>query len=479
MAMSNTNATFCEASATAATGSMATQALQPPSTFELLVNVTDSIESKNGNDKIAVNKEINNDIDDNMEAYYCAIKEILNRGIMRIDAFMDSAEPTCLDLRSGNDNQLDDDHDCEPENSISLLRDELDAVDCCFAYYVHNITIPNRKTDDTMGTMKLKTNHFISHHGGATTTNVIGSYFKDCDKVNFQPLPDPLRALRTIDILIEQDKSNKRYEASCASLHVSVQPESVWLDYYSDPQNMMSKDSSSYANNCPGYYDGAHSMHRGLPPMEADFMPVDQPPPSLVKTPSPHKLQPLLPKIQPTPIKLPPTDIHVPQAGTNDNLSQRPNLLESQSNDDREQNVVPTRGKTPHTENIESYVVDRGGRLEVTASDAVKHVLAGFSGDAKAAVQKAFDESVHPCDATTDLADKDSSLRIIRWIDILIKRDKIFFGTTTVLYFYSTVQALLCTVPVHLLVLHAHFTFSLLFSFSTPYLYLPLAHRVQ
>jgi hypothetical protein len=36
-------------------------------------------------------------IDANKEAYYCAIEEILNRGIMIIDAFMDSVEPTCLD----------------------------------------------------------------------------------------------------------------------------------------------------------------------------------------------------------------------------------------------------------------------------------------------------------------------------------------------------------------------------------------------
>jgi hypothetical protein len=79
--------------------------------------------------------------------------------------------------------------------------------------------------------------------------------------------------------------------------------------------------------------------------------------------------------------------------------------------------------------------------------------------------------------ATTDFADKDSSLRIIRWIDILIERDKIFCAQLR--YFSCTVQAILCTVPVHLLVLHTHFTLSPLFSFSTFYVYLRLAHRVQ
>jgi hypothetical protein len=54
--------------------------------------------------------------------------------------------------------------------------------------------------------------------------------------------------------------------------------------------------------------------------------------------------------------------------------------------------------------------------------------------------------------ATPDFADKDS-LRIIRWIDILIERDKILF-------------LLRCTVPVHLLVLHVHFVLSFLFLHS-------------
>jgi hypothetical protein len=82
--------------------------------------------------------------------------------------------------------------------------------------------------------------------------------------------------------------------------------------------------------------------------------------------------------------------------------------------------------------------------------------------------------------ATNDFADKDDSLRIICWIDILIERDKIYLGLlTTVLLLYGTGTTVLCTVPVHLLVLHAHFTLSPLFSFSTFYVYLRLAHRVQ
>jgi hypothetical protein len=79
--------------------------------------------------------------------------------------------------------------------------------------------------------------------------------------------------------------------------------------------------------------------------------------------------------------------------------------------------------------------------------------------------------------ATTDFADKDYSLRIIRWIDILIERDKIFCAV--LLYFSCTVQALPCTVPVHLLVRYCTGTLHFPFSFSTPYLYLQLAHRVQ
>jgi hypothetical protein len=75
----------------------------------------------------------------------------------------------------------------------------------------------------------------------------------------------------------------------------------------------------------------------------------------------------------------------------------------------------------------------------------------------------------HPCDATTDFADKDS-LRIVRWIDILIERDKLLR------YFYCTVQALLC-VRYQYIYWYCTRTLHFLFSFSTPYLYLPLAHR--
>jgi hypothetical protein len=68
-------------------------------------------------------------------------------------------------------------------------------------------------------------------------------------------------------------------------------------------------------------------------------------------------------------------------------------------------------------------------------------------------------QPLHPCDATTDFADKDS-LRIIRWIDILIERDKIRYKYRYIYWYCAR-------------------TLRFLFSFSTPYLYLPLAHRVQ
>jgi hypothetical protein len=333
----------------------------------------------------------------------------------------------------------------------------------------------------------LKIEPATAHHGGATTTNVIGSYFEDRDKVNFQPLPDPLRALRTIDILIERDKSNKRYEASCASLHVSVQPESVWLDYYSDPQNMMSKDSSCYANNCPGYYDGAHYMH-----LKEE---------ALSRTPN----MPSIPKQWP---QQSPRAAQILQCGP-----EREVLFLSEALGIKQNcgpgGVVQVIDVSP---DVPGSPIARQGNIEVgdkkkpmsfmadtTTANATKHISILETSEAplditigtttnatkhisiletsEAPLDITIGGSVDNDKTTTDFADKDS-LRIIRWIDILIERDKIFCAL--LLYLSCTVQALLCTVPEHLLVLHEHFTLlSPLFSFSTFYVYLRLAHRVQ
>jgi hypothetical protein len=67
----------------------------------------------------------------------------------------------------------------------------------------------NQHYNGNYSTLEKRTacQEYISHHGGATATNVIGSYVEDRAKVTFKALPDPLRALRTINILIERDKS--------------------------------------------------------------------------------------------------------------------------------------------------------------------------------------------------------------------------------------------------------------------------------
>jgi hypothetical protein len=72
---------------------------------------------------------------------------------------------------------------------------------------------------------------------------------------------------------------------------------------------------------------------------------------------------------------------------------------------------------------------------------------------------------------------KDYSLRIIRWIDILIERDKIFCAA--LLYFFPLPYRHCCVRYQYIYWYYCTRTLHFLFSFSTPYLYLPLAHRVQ
>jgi hypothetical protein len=128
----------------------------------------------------------------------------------------------------------------------------------------------------------------------------------------------------------------------------------------------------------------------------------------------------------------------------------RLHLLESQSQDDSKQNVVPSADKPPTEAQTITTMHSDISELRATPNTTIARTPCLHH---------------HPCDATTDFANKDDSLRIIRWIDILIERDKIFLFAL-LLYFYCTVQALLCTLPVHLLVLHAHFTLSFLFLHS-------------